>query len=165
MAIDDPTAPQNLSATAGGNSDTQPVKPRPITNTMPASSVLEILTEENTALEEALTLSRKRLAGMRDVANALAGRLDLDELLRTIIGKVTELLDCERSTLFVIDEERRELWSRVIEGSQTIRLPLGSGVAGYVAATGLALNLGDAYSDPRFDARFDEKNNYKTRTL
>jgi GAF domain-containing protein len=133
--------------------------------TVPEHDILGILTEENVALEEALSLSRKRLAAMRDVAAALAGRLNLDELLRTIIGKVSELVDCERATLFVIDEERRELWSRIIEGSDTIRLPLGSGVAGYVAATGLALNLGDAYTDPRFDARFDEKNSYRTRTL
>jgi signal transduction histidine kinase len=131
----------------------------------PENDVIEVLTEENRALEDALKLSRRRLAGMRDVATALAGRLDLDELLRSIIGKVSELLDCERTTLFVIDEERRELWSRVIEGTDTIRLPLGSGVAGYVGATGLPLNLGDAYADPRFDPRFDEKSGYRTRSL
>lgn len=131
----------------------------------PDHDVLGILSEENRALEDALKLSRRRLAGMRDVATALAGRLELDEILRIIIGKVSELLDCERSTLFVIDEDRRELWSRVIEGIDTIRLPLGSGVAGYVAATGMALNLGDAYTDPRFDPRFDEKSGYRTRSL
>ncbi len=136
---------------------------RPIT--VPDAGVVEILTEENEALEEALTLSRKRLAGMRDVGSALAGRLELDELLRTIIGKVSQLLECDRATLFVVDDERRELWSRVIEGSDSIRLPLGSGVAGYVAATGLPLNLGDAYKDPRFNPRFDEKSGYRTRSL
>lgn len=124
-----------------------------------------VLIEENNALEEALRLSRRRLNGMREVATALAGRLELDELLKVIIGKVSELLDCDRATLFVIDEERRELWSRVIEGSDTIRLPLGSGVAGYVAATGLPLNLLDAYTDPRFDQRFDEKSGYRTKSL
>lgn len=138
--------------------------PDPVT-VPPDNDVLGILSEENRALEDALKLSRRRLAGMRDVATALAGRLDLDELLRIIISKVSELLECERATLFVIDEERRELWSRVIEGVDTIRLPLGSGVAGYVAATGLALNLGDAYTDPRFDPRFDEKSGYRTRSL
>lgn len=131
----------------------------------PDADVVGLLTEENIALEEALRLSRRRLTGMREVATALAGRLELDELLRVIIGKVSELLDCDRATLFVIDEERRELWSRVIEGSDTIRLPLGSGIAGYVGATGLPLNLADAYTDPRFDARFDEKNSFRTRSL
>jgi signal transduction histidine kinase len=131
----------------------------------PDGDALDILSEENRALEDALKVSRRRLSGMRDVATALAGRLDLDELLRVIIGKVTELLECDRSTMFVIDEERRELWSRVIEGVDTIRLPLGSGVAGYVAATGLALNLADAYTDARFDPRFDEKSGYRTKSL
>jgi signal transduction histidine kinase len=131
----------------------------------PSTDAIGLLIEENAALEEALRLSRRRVTGMREVATALAGRLELDELLRTIIGKVSELLDCDRATLFVIDEDRRELWSRVIEGSDTIRLPLGSGVAGHVAATGVPLNLVDAHSDPRFDARFDEKNSYRTRSL
>lgn len=141
--------------------------PKADPKTMPpdAEDATGVLVEENNALEEALRLSRRRLNGMREVATALSGRLELDELLRIIISKVSELLDCDRATLFVIDEERRELWSRVIEGSDTIRLPLGSGVAGYVAATGLPLNLLDAYADPRFDQRFDEKSGYRTKSL
>lgn len=131
----------------------------------PDADANDVLIEENNALQEALRLSRRRLTGMREVAAALSGRLELDELLRIIISKVSELLDCDRATLFVIDEERRELWSRIIEGSETIRLPLGSGVAGYVAATGLPLNLLDAYTDPRFDQRFDEKSGYRTKSL
>src|SRR5688500_18410457 len=106
----------------------------PETPRLGTEQILAALTEASRAPEEALSLSRKRFAGIRDVARSVAGRLDLDELLRTIIGKISELCDCDRATLFVIDEQRQELWSKVIEGTtETIRMPIGSGVAGFVA--------------------------------
>ena len=46
----------------------------------------------------------------------------------------TELLDAERATLFIVDEEAKELWSRVAGGtSQEIRLPMTQGLAGEAA--------------------------------
>jgi len=48
-------------------------------------------------------------------------------------------LDVERCTVFLVDEERQELYSRMlVEGSgllSEIRLKIGEGVAGHVAAT------------------------------
>lgn len=120
-----------------------------------------VLLEENQALEEALRLSRRRLSAMREVARALAGSLDLDTLLRTIVAKASELTDADRATIFLVDGEHEELWSRVAQGLGkdgdadgtygVIRLPIGRGIAGFVAQTGVALNLPDAYQDPRFN--------------
>lgn len=136
------------------------------TDRLLAGDVQLMLEEENRALEEAYRVSKRRLEAMRDVARAMAGRLDLDELLRTIIGKVGELCDCERASLFLVDDVRGEIWSRVSEGTeQTIRLPIGRGVAGSVAKSGIALNLSDAYQDPRFDASVDERTGYRTHSL
>lgn len=135
-----------------------------------------VLAEENRALEDALALSRRRLSAMREVAQALAGQLELDQLLAVLISKVSDLTDCDRATLFFVDEERQELWSRVAEGlageaaaqardAGLIRLPLGKGVAGFVATTGVALNLPDAYTDPRFSPEVDQRTGYRTSTL
>lgn len=136
------------------------------TDRLPIGDLQLMLEEENRALEEAYRLSKRRLEAMRDVARTMAGRLELDELLRTIIGKVGELCDCDRASLFLVDEARGELWSRVSQGTEyTIRLPIGRGVAGSVAKSGMAINLADPYLDPRFDASFDERTGYRTRTL
>jgi signal transduction histidine kinase len=130
-----------------------------------------ILREENRALEEALTLSRKRLTAMREIARALSGRLDLDHLLPLIISRVSVLTGCDRASLFVVDEGRQELWSKVAEGVTTtaglerIRLPLGQGVAGYVAKSGVVLNLADAYKDARFNPGVDQVTGYRTTSL
>lgn len=158
---DPPTSPSS-----DPSSDASIIVTKSNTDRLPAGDVQGVLEEENRALEEAYRLSKRRLEAMRDVARAMAGRLDLDELLRTIIGKVGELCDCERSSLFLVDEVRGEIWSRVSEGTeQVIRLPIGRGVAGSVAKSGIALNLADAYQDPRFDASVDERTGYRTTSL
>lgn len=151
-----------------------------VTTRTPESSVEEapdlgVLLEENRALEEALRLSRRRLSAMREVARALAGSLDLDTLLGTIVAKSSELTDADRVTLFLVDREHEELWSRVAQGLGSdgdaedthgvIRVPLGRGIAGFVAQTGVALNLPDAYADPRFHRDVDVKTGYRTRSL
>ena len=46
----------------------------------------------------------------------LASELDLDRLLRRIIAQTTETLGAERSTLFLVDYEKDQLWSRVAKG-------------------------------------------------
>ena len=46
-----------------------------------------------------------------------------------------------------------------------IRVPLGSGIAGTVAATGQMINLPDPYADPRFNAEIDRQTGFKTRNL
>jgi signal transduction histidine kinase len=134
------------------------------------------LLAENEGLEEALALSRRRLEVMRDVAHALAGRLNLDELLHTIVDRISQLLRCDRASLFFIEPETGALWSKVAQGltppekthtekDALIRVPAGSGVVGYVAANAMPLNLDEVYSDPRFFPQVDAETGYKTRTL
>src|SRR5690606_1371800 len=65
-----------------------------------------------------------------------------------------------------LDEETGELWSRVVQGERLldIRLRVGDGLAGTVAQTGRPLNIKDAYQDPRFDADWDRRSGYRTRS-
>jgi sigma-B regulation protein RsbU (phosphoserine phosphatase) len=55
----------------------------------------------------------------------------------------------------------------VLKGDQhiDIRMPTGSGIAGYVAATGDTLNIPDAYFDPRFNPEIDKISGYRTRSI
>ena len=64
----------------------------------------------------------------------------------------------------------KELWTRVAKGLDglsrvTIRLPLGKGIAGYVAATGDTINIPDAYLDPRFNPDYDRQTGYRTGSI
>lgn len=77
-----------------------------------------------------------------------------------------EQLNADRCTVFLIDQERQELWSKVAMGvNQEIRFPMTKGIAGHVARTGEILNIRDAYADPRFNPEVDKKTGYRTRNL
>ncbi|MDW8373201.1 MAG: SpoIIE family protein phosphatase [Planctomycetota bacterium] len=99
------------------------------------------------------------------VSRALGAERDLDRLLAKIVAAASSLVDAERSTLFVLDRERGQLWSRVAEGSGEIRVPLGRGIAGAVAASGQPINIPDAYADARFDASQDRRSGFRTRSI
>ncbi|MEM6453342.1 MAG: GAF domain-containing protein, partial [Cyanobacteria bacterium P01_D01_bin.105] len=97
----------------------------------------------------------------------------LDELLETFTLKIGQILQADRTTIFVVDDDRQELWSKVAQGgrkqgdtqSLEIRIPKDKGIAGYVATTGQALNIPDAYADDRFSAATDRQTGYKTRNI
>jgi len=98
---------------------------------------------------------------------SLAAERDLDALLQIIMEKTSEVMDADRSTLFLVDEAKQQIWSKVAQGwaVKEIRLPLGTGIAGHVALTGETVNIPDAYADPRFNPDVDRTTGYRTSTI
>jgi putative nucleotidyltransferase with HDIG domain len=92
---------------------------------------------------------------------------DLDALLRDMATVTTQLLGADRATIFIVDRERGEIWSRVAlgTGAGEIRQAIGVGIAGLVAATGETVNIADAYDDPRFNPEPDQRTGYRTKSL
>jgi signal transduction histidine kinase/putative methionine-R-sulfoxide reductase with GAF domain len=118
------------------------------------------------SLEAALRREQKKVALVQEVSRALSETGDLDALLALIMAKVTELMEADRSTLFVVSEDGQQLWSKVSQGSERveIRLDVGEGIAGWVAQTREIVNIPDAYADQRFQPTFDLKSGYRTRS-
>jgi len=107
-----------------------------------------------------------KLTSILDVAKAMAAARDLDLLLPLIIYEAAKVVDADRCTLFILDRERAELWSKVAQGaSHEIRVKLGKGIAGSVAETGQVINITDAYADTRFNRDVDAATGYRTRTI
>jgi sigma-B regulation protein RsbU (phosphoserine phosphatase) len=109
----------------------------------------------------------QRLQRLIEAAKVLNSTLDLDKLLGVILETALGLVEGDRGTVYVVEQEKQELWSRVLKGDRriNIRLPMGSGIAGYVAATGDTLNIADAYLDPRFNPEIDRQTGYRTRSI
>ncbi len=87
-----------------------------------------------------------------EVARALTSNLELEPLLRAVLGKMEEYFGPERWSLLMVDEETNELYYALTTGkggSQTpaIRLRMGEGIAGYVALTGEPLVVPDVRLD------------------
>ncbi|MBL8913295.1 MAG: GAF domain-containing protein [Archangium sp.] len=116
-------------------------------------------------LRQALRRADK-LQAILDIAKVMAAQHNLDELLPLILREAARVVEADRCSLFILDRQRNELWSRVAQGAKTeIRVPLGQGIAGSVAQTGDVVNLIDAYDDPRFQRDWDIKTNYRTKSV
>jgi adenylate cyclase len=105
-------------------------------------------------------------------STALAGDEAFQSMLSQALGaftrKLAQLLDAERASFFLVDEERGELALRVSQDvgvDESVRIPLGSGIAGAVAASGAPLRVDDAYADPRFNRALDERTGFRTRSI
>jgi phosphoserine phosphatase RsbU/P len=122
--------------------------------------------------EVALESSERRsavieLSTIVEATKRLNSTLDLAELLNIILGLTIRHSGAERGTVFLVDREKKEIWSLVGLGLEQheIRLPITKGIAGWVAQHGEMVNLADAYSDSRFESEVDLRLGYRTKSL
>lgn len=92
-----------------------------------------------------------------DVARALTSSLELEEILGTIMNKMAQFFGPERWSMLMIDEKSNELFYAIAVGENAetlrgLRLKMGEGVAGWVAATGNPLVVPDVKLDPHWSA-------------
>ncbi|MDB4965678.1 MAG: transcriptional regulator, NifA subfamily, Fis Family [Myxococcales bacterium] len=101
------------------------------------------------------------------VGPLLQREVDLDELLDQLVHKIAEALSADRGTLYLVDPEAGELFSKAahLPELKQIRLKIGQGIAGTVAATGQMLNLPTAEGDLRFFRDIDKRTGYRTRSV
>lgn len=118
-------------------------------------------------LEAAYAREVRISRALQEVGSALGATLDLDDLLELILDKLTELVDADRSTLYLLDDTTSELVSRIVVGGEvrSIRVKVGHGIAGTVAQTGQSVRVTNAYDDDRFEPEWDTLTGYKTRNI
>ncbi len=122
---------------------------------------------EQAQMVERLEQARREELELLAVTEAISTELHLDTLLARIVAAATQLLDAERSTLFIYDPSKDELWSRVAEGTEhrQIRMPANAGIASAAFMSGDVLSIPDAYADSRFNRDFDRHSGFRTRNL
>jgi signal transduction histidine kinase len=93
--------------------------------------------------------------------------IKIDEVLQNIVKVATDLTKADRGTLYLIDKEKNELWSKIAMGNETkeIRLKIGEGIAGWVAQNRETVNIEDAANDERFKSDFDRTSGYQTKSM
>jgi diguanylate cyclase (GGDEF)-like protein len=92
-----------------------------------------------------------------DVARTLTSSLELEEILSTIMNKMADFFGPERWSLMMVDERSQDLYYAIAIGEDSrtlkgLRVPMGEGVAGWVAATGNALVVPDVALDAQWAA-------------
>jgi len=124
------------------------------------------------AVESLRTVERVERARSQEleflnVVSEMSSELRLSTLLQKLIGTITKMLDAERSTLFINDEKRNELYTEIGQGlgSTQIRIPNHMGIAGAVFTSGETINIPHAYADLRFNPSVDRKTGFFTRSI
>ena len=116
---------------------------------------------------EADQQSRRDEIRLLETTSAIATQLDLDTLLEQIMDASSDLLNAERSTLFLYDVKEEQLWSRVAQSVNDIIITVkpGEGLAGNIFASGKPEIVDDPYNDPRFNRKVDDLTGFRTRNM
>lgn len=107
----------------------------------------------------------EQLQSILALCKKMSTKKDVPELLGLLAREGARLLEAERVTIFLLDEERRELWSQVTLDGERIRFDARLGIAGAAAMTGEVINVADAPRDERFYQAVDTQTNFRTRTV
>ena len=108
----------------------------------------------------------KQLETLLELQRDLALEADIEKVLARIAVAATAMLNADRATLYVVEPNRNEIWSRALTEGREIRIPLdGRSLAAEVARTGKLLRIDDPYDDPRFDPSVDARTGYRTRSI
>jgi len=106
----------------------------------------------------------------RELGKALTSSLQLDQVLRTIMNKIDELLRPGAWSLLLLDDSKEELRVELAVGQgseqlKDVRLKFGQGIAGWVAERGETLIISDVSQDARFSSALDLGPNMEARSI
>jgi diguanylate cyclase (GGDEF)-like protein len=114
--------------------------------------------------------SSNELTVFHELGKALTSSLQLDQVLRTIMEKINEVLRPDTWSLLLMDQEKDELYFQIATGKgaeslKDVRIKVGQGLAGWVAQTGEAVVVRDTAKDSRFFGQVDAKTKMETRSI
>ena len=124
-------------------------------------------------LEEQLRLRK----ALQDITNRIHSAHNTKQILVDLKDGILSLFDANSITIYMVDKLKNEIFSMFLVGSQLkeIRVPVNSkSIAGYVANTGMPINIADAYDveelkginkDLTFDNRWDKKSGFRTKQV
>lgn len=97
----------------------------------------------------------------------ISTQTNMSSLVELLIREAPSVMNAERATIFLADEQTQELYSHLGVGLQhyQIRIPWDSGIAGWVFTHGKPLNIADPYNDARFNKNVDPRTGFHTKNL
>src|SRR5512139_2671471 len=112
----------------------------------------------------------RELTIVADLAKTLTSTLELQDVLRVVLDRLKALTHAEALSLLLYDGERDELAFAATETLREnclvgLRVPVGQGIAGWVARTGHSAVVNDVLNDTRFYGEIDRTSQFSTRNI
>ena len=108
-------------------------------------------------------LSARDMGVILEVTRALAAPFDLTTMLTTVTSAARQVLNAERSSVWLHDAGAAELVLKVSSDISDVRIPVGAGMVGACARDRQIINVPDCYADPRFDPAVDKRSGFRSR--
>tara|TARA_Y100001933_G_scaffold265244_1_gene338023 strand:+ start:7036 stop:8292 length:1257 start_codon:yes stop_codon:yes gene_type:complete len=100
-----------------------------------------------------------------EVAKQLAAPCPLCDLLNAVIEAGRDVLQADRGSVFLYDDQPHELYMITGTGLEALRFCADQGLAGQCANSRNVLNIPDCYADSRFNQDIDRKTGYRTQSM
>lgn len=115
-------------------------------------------------------VDKSEVTVFHELGKALTSSLQLDQVLRTIMEKINEVLRPDTWSLLLMDPDKQELYFQIATGQgadalKDVRIKLGQGLAGWVAESGEAVVVPDTSKDSRFFGQVDERTHLATKSI
>ncbi|MBE9226042.1 GAF domain-containing protein [Phormidium sp. LEGE 05292] len=131
--------------------------------------VRNISVKEFICLLDFITAEFQQFLRAIELINNEALETMLEDILEVITLKMGQVLQAEQSTIYLVDNAKGYLWSKIRQANSDkpleVRLPLNAGIPGHVANTEKSLIVPDAYSHPLFNPDLDKQLGYHTRDI
>jgi signal transduction histidine kinase len=100
----------------------------------------------------------------------ISSSLRIEDVLNYAMKWAEEFMDAEASTVYELDEEKKELFIRIARGEkkesvERIKFELGQGISGHVVQTGQPMVIQDVRKEKRFSPKFDRITGFRTRSM
>ncbi len=102
---------------------------------------------------------------MFDYVAKISTEKDLDQLLLLMADMGKKLILADRCTLWLLDEGKKMLWTKVAHGLDRVEIPYHAGFVGHAVLTGESILVEDAYKDARFLPDVDRQTGYRTKAV
>lgn len=101
-----------------------------------------------------------------DKADRARKAKELQSIFDHIMTDGRALFNADRATLFMLDEEKHELWSQIATGTKgIIKIRDDEGIAGACLQSGEIINIENAYEDERFNQKVDGVTGFTTKSV
>lgn len=113
---------------------------------------------------------RKRVQQLKKLYNigkTITSEMNMEALFDVIMNQTNQIMNTERSTLFLYDDYTEELWSLVATGMKKneIRIKKDLGIAGWVFQNKKPIIVNDTYKDSRFNLDVDRHTGFRTKNI
>lgn len=107
-----------------------------------------------------------------DYTAKIANERNVDRVLLHMADMGRLMINADRCTVWLVDRQRNELWTKVAHGVSEIRMPLGAGLVGYAVQTGRQIFIDDAYNNEQYKEALrtgalmtDRQTGYRTKAI